>query len=52
MCFPFSSFIIPARSKGAFAKSKGRRKDLMIASGGQGAFFEKTAPWTPEKTFY
>jgi hypothetical protein len=23
-----------------------------IASGGQGALFEKTAPWTPAKTFY
>jgi hypothetical protein len=23
-----------------------------LASGGQGALFEKTAPWTPAKTFY
>jgi hypothetical protein len=23
----------------------------MLASGGQGALFEKTAPWTPAKTF-
>jgi hypothetical protein len=23
-----------------------------FASGGQGALFEKTAPWTPAKTFY
>jgi aspartate oxidase len=25
---------------------------LVLASGGQGALFEKTAPWTPAKTFY
>jgi hypothetical protein len=25
---------------------------FIIASGGQGALFEKTAPWTPTKTFY
>jgi hypothetical protein len=25
---------------------------FMLASGGQGALFEKTAPWTPAKTFY
>jgi aromatic-L-amino-acid decarboxylase len=24
----------------------------LVASGGQGALFEKTAPWTPAKTFY
>jgi len=24
---------------------------IYIASGGQGALFEKTAPWTPAKTF-
>jgi hypothetical protein len=25
---------------------------VFYASGGQGALFEKTAPWTPTKTFY
>jgi hypothetical protein len=25
---------------------------IFFASGGQGALFEKTAPWTPAKTFY
>jgi len=24
---------------------------FLLASGGQGALFEKTAPWTPTKTF-
>jgi hypothetical protein len=24
---------------------------MIFASGGQGALFEKTAPWTPVKTF-
>jgi len=27
------------------------RKELLFASGGQGALFEKTAPWTPTKAF-
>jgi hypothetical protein len=25
---------------------------LLFASGGQGALFEKTAPWTPAKAFH
>jgi hypothetical protein len=32
----------------------GEKSSMMFffASGGQGALFEKTAPWTPAKTFY
>jgi hypothetical protein len=41
----------------SISKGKTRAKNEVIqyffsASGGQGALFEKTAPWTPTKTFY
>jgi sulfatase maturation enzyme AslB (radical SAM superfamily) len=31
---------------------KNAQRNFHLASGGQGALFEKTAPWTPAKTFY
>jgi hypothetical protein len=44
-------FVNPFRLK-LYTKNTGNVKPYFIASGGQGTLFEKTAPWTPTKTFY